>query len=156
MHVRTPGPPRFLYCGVTLYSLTIWDYAWVQAVHRDRVKLTGSYHGQQFCSKIPVIIYIYVVCTYPFVNKYTRKAESLSLPASGPVCPSPPPPAKQHGRRSCENNYTQQKCTLTYFLSFKMRHNSRCSVTFYAQNSYTHQWLQSHNYYRLPCYYSGN
>ena len=46
--------------------------------------------------------------------------------------------------------------TLTYYLSFEMRHNSRCSVTFYTQNPYTHQWLQSHNYYRLPCYYSGN
>ena len=46
--------------------------------------------------------------------------------------------------------------TLTYSLSFEIRHDSRCSVTFYTQNSYTHQWLQSHNYYRLPCYYSGN
>ena len=49
--------------------------------------------------------------------------------------------------------------TLTYSLSFEMRHDSRCSVTFYTQNPYTHQWLQSHNYYRcgvLPCYYSGN
>ena len=41
---------------------------------------------------------------------YTRKAESLSLPASGSACPSPPPPAKQHVRQtrkceSCENNY---------------------------------------------------
>ena len=43
--------------------------------------------------------------------------------------------------------------TLTYYLSFEMRHDSRCSVTFYTQNPYTHQWLQS---YRLPCYYSGN
>ena len=33
---RTSGPPRFLYCGVTLYRLTIWDYAWVQAVHHFR------------------------------------------------------------------------------------------------------------------------
>ena len=49
--------------------------------------------------------------------------------------------------------------TLTYSLSFEMRHDSSCPVTFYTQNSYTHQWLQSHNYYRcgiLPCYYSGN
>ena len=46
--------------------------------------------------------------------------------------------------------------TLIYSLSFEMRHDSRCSVTFYTQNSYKHQWLQSHNYYRLPCYYHGN
>ena len=40
-----------------------------------------------------------------------------------------------------------------------MRYDSSCPVTFYTQNSYTHQWLQSHNYYRcgiLPWYYSGN
>ena len=67
------------------------------------------------------------------------------------ICVPPPARASTHSK----NIFV----TLTYSLSFEMRHDSSCPVTFYTQNSYTHQWLQSHNYYRcgiLPCYYSGN